>query len=173
MTQAKALIRPGLWRLGGILVSILAPIALVAWSAPAVRRAVAGGLADSFAPRLHNAATDPVLIADIRSQIDSAQLDRTLVIYLGVAALVVVAGAALRVWAHGVKEPEFEGFDFAGKCLALSAGVIGANAAWDRFDFAGVAVYLPAWIEWVALGGGIVVIAVLYCIGYVSAPSKR
>lgn len=161
-----------LWRSGGVLVSLVWPALLVWLSAPTVGRAVSGGVADSFAPRLHAASDDLVLLEDIRSQISSAALDRTLIVYFGIAALVAVVGAALRAFAHGAPSPTLKGADFAGKCLALSGAVIAFAGAWSRVGDAGVLPYIPASFVWIAVGGGILALVVVWIFGSLDAEAK-
>jgi hypothetical protein len=160
------------WRLGGVAVSLVWPAILVWLSASAVRRAVSGGVADSFAPRVRNASNDPVLVEDINSQIASASLDRTLIVYLGVAGFIAVVGAALRVVSHGAPSATVKGIDFAGKCLALSSAVVAFAAAQSRFGDAGVSPYIPAQFELIAFVAVIFAVTLVWFIGFRAAIAK-
>jgi len=161
------------WRAIGVLITLAAPPLLVHLSAPAVQLAVEKALKVSFSPLLSKARGDDALTGYIKAQIESAAIDRTLIIYLGIAALVGLIGAVHRVWAHAGESDSIKAADFAGKCLALSAAMLALSGAELRFGGANVLPYLPTNFAFLSTLVGVMVIAALWLCGYLAGEAKK
>lgn len=94
-------------------------------------------LENDFSARLAAAGTDVPLRKKIEAQIAQAAFDRTLIIYLAVAGLVVAVGSVLRAVSHSSETTCGKTTDFVGKCLALTGAVLGGSGAVARFEQGG------------------------------------
>lgn len=138
-------------RLLMLALAVGAPIVLVLAGGPIVTAAL-------DAQRLATAATNSPSGAETYQDV----LNDVLVIYLAFGALVGLAAAAIRAFVHEIKGAG-KAWDGAGKCLALTAALIVALAAFVRFE-AGPGQYINLFSILAALVGAGIFAWLLYAL---------
>lgn len=164
-----------LWRVLGMVVGLAAPWLLLIPTEPWVSSAVLGAVRDSYVPLFEAAQLGPPykvgqvdsgLQKLLESQLKTAVLDRQLVIYLVVGAIVGLIAAVHRAHAHGSETRAGKDADFVGKTIALSAAMIVCVGAFLRFNNAGVVDYFAHWLVILAVIVVLLVIAAMWICGW-------
>ena len=135
-------------------IATVAPASLVLFCGGIITDAARSSLQDRVIELAHDGSSFAQAAASVVTE--STALDTVLVVYLAWAAVIATIGSLMRALAHGSRA---NAMDFAGKCLAVSSGVIVATGAVVRFS-AQLADWLPVWFYLVVLVGTTILIFV-------------